>query len=73
MHREGFNSARNSICHFLYVALEQWSCWIGFDPKSTPYAKKLVELQDPNTALDQIYTVNNKSWQRWVFRQERKI
>ena len=38
-------------------------------PKSTPYAKKLVELRDSNAALDQIYTVNGKSWHRvgvWV-------
>jgi hypothetical protein len=26
--------------------------WSGFDPKSTPYAKKLVELQDSNAAPD---------------------
>ena len=30
--------------------------------KSTPYAKKLVELQDSNAAPDQIYTINGKSW-----------
>ena len=38
--------------------------WSGVDltPKSTPYAKKLVELQDSNAALDRIYTINSKSW-----------
>ena len=38
--------------------------WGGVDltPKSTPYAKKLVELQDSNAAPDQIYTINSKSW-----------
>ncbi|XTI94811.1 hypothetical protein V2W45_978028 [Cenococcum geophilum] len=38
--------------------------WSGVDltPKSTPYAKKLVELQDSNAAPDQIYTINSKSW-----------
>ena len=45
--------------------------WSGVDltPKSTPYAKKLVELQDSNAAPNQIYTINSKSWQRvgvWV-------
>ena len=37
--------------------------WSGVDltPKSTPYAKKLMELQDSNAALDQIYTINSKS------------
>jgi hypothetical protein len=40
--------------------------WSGVDltPKSTPYAKKLVELQDSNAAPDQIYTINSKSWQQ---------
>jgi len=44
--------------------------WSGVDltPKSTLYAKKLVELQDSNTAPNQIYTINSKSWQRVVFR-----
>ena len=26
--------------------------WSGFNPKSTPYAKKLVELYDSNASLD---------------------
>ena len=40
--------------------------WTGVDltPKSTPYAKEAVELQDSNMALDQIYTINSKSWQK---------
>jgi len=38
--------------------------WSGVDltPKSTPYAKKLMELQDSNAAPDQIYTIKGKSW-----------
>jgi len=40
--------------------------WTGVDltPKSTPYAKEAVELQDSNMAPDQIYTINSKSWQK---------
>jgi len=47
--------------------------WSGVDltPKSTPYAKKLVELQDSNAAPDQIYTINSKSWQK-IRKKERK-
>jgi len=51
--------------------------WIGVDltPKSTPYAKEVVELQDSNMAPDQIYTINRKSWQkvRKKLRKEERI
>ena len=33
-------------------------------PKSTLYAEEVVELQDSNMALDQIYIINSKSWQK---------
>jgi hypothetical protein len=37
---------------------------VDLGAKSTPYAEKAVELQDSNMALDQIYTINSKSWQK---------
>ena len=43
------------------VILLDWS-GVDLNPKSTPYAKKLMELQDSNAAPDQIYTINSKSW-----------
>ena len=45
---------------FPAVILLDWS-GVDLTPKSTPYAKKLVELQDSNAAPDQIYTINSKS------------
>ena len=45
------------------VILLDWT-GVNLTPKSTPYAKEAVELQDSNMALDQIYTINSKSWQR---------
>jgi len=45
------------------VILLDWS-GVELTPKSTPYAKEAVELQDSKMAPDQIYTINSKSWQR---------
>jgi len=64
---------RNAILHDAFqqgtqavaetVILLDWS-GVDLGVKSTPYAKKLVELQDSNAAPDQIYAINSKSWQR---------
>ena len=67
MLREGFSWARNSMSLSIRgsraVILLDWS-GVDLTPKSTLYAKKLVGFQDSNTAPDQIYTINSKSWQR---------
>ena len=55
---------------FRPVILLDWS-EVDLAPKSTPYVKKLVELQDSNAAPDRIYSINSKS-QHQVSVQVRK-